>query len=143
MAGEGVESRLCVLAQVGDLDELLNLVDISVDDADYLAYKWLTAASDFGHDDADELVDAVLAGPLHADDDNLVTGHAHFELAVAYLTGDHGVPVDHDRACRHLGEIATRRYPRYVQDGCKDRRGMSQALTSAKTRRLRMPGWRG
>lgn len=63
------------------------------------------------------MIDAVLQGPLHADDDGYITGHAHFQLAISYLTGGEGLPVDYDLARRHLGEMLARDYPYTVQDG--------------------------
>jgi hypothetical protein len=63
---------MSALTQASDIEGLMALVDAAdadpSGDPDGLAYKWLNVASDFGHDDADELIDAVLAGPLHADD---------------------------------------------------------------------------
>lgn len=112
---------MSALAQAGDLEGVTRLLELAHGDPsrdpDLLAYKWFNVASDFGHEDADELVDAVLEGPLHADDDNYVTGHAHFELAVSYLTGHHGLPVDHDKARQHLAEMLSRGYPHAVADG--------------------------
>ena len=84
-----------------------------------LVYKWLNVASDFGHDEADDMIDSVVEGVLYADDDNYITGQAHFELAVSYLTGSYGLPVDYDRARSHLDEMVKRHYPDTVMSGEK------------------------
>jgi hypothetical protein len=110
-----VEDRLSERARAGDLDGLMALLDLA--DPGMLAYKWLQVASDFGHDEADDLIDAVLESLLHTDDDDFVTGQAHFELGVAYLTGGHGLPVDHSRGREHLTEMVRRRYPDHVEGG--------------------------
>ena len=120
MAEPGLETRLSALAREGEVERLLELIDAGAPDDEtmyYLAYKWLIVARDFGHENAGEMIDAVVQGSLYADDDNGVTGHAHFELAVAYLTGADGLPVDHDRARGHLREMRDRKYPDHVQGG--------------------------
>ncbi|GAA0903888.1 type VI immunity family protein [Virgisporangium aurantiacum] len=118
MNGEDRGARLFAAAEAGDVAGLLDLAySDSVEEPEGVAYKWLNVASDFGHDEADEMIDAMLQGPLHADDGNYVSGHAHFELAVAYLTGRDGLPVDFDKARTHLRKMLDRDYPYTVQDG--------------------------
>ena len=120
MSDQSLELRLSACARSGDLDGLLELVGEDPDwEPEALAYKWLNVASDFGHDEADDMIDSVVEGSLYADDDNYVTGHAHFELAVAYLTGGAGLPVDYDKARSHLEEMVTRHYPDTIKDGEK------------------------
>lgn len=118
MNDQSREIQLLSLARDGDVAGLLELAyDDPAGDPDEMAYKWLNVAADFGHDEAEDMVDAFHQGPLHADDDNLVSGHAHFELAVAYLTGRDGLPVDFGKARGHVKEMAVRHYPYTVQDG--------------------------
>jgi hypothetical protein len=118
MSDRNLETRLSALARAGLLDDLMELVDAHPsEDPDEIAYKWLNVAADFGSEDAVEMIDAVLDGALHADDDNYVTGHVHFELAVAYLTGTEGLPTDHDKGRKHIHEMLSRHYPSTVQGG--------------------------
>jgi len=101
MAEPTLETRLSAPARAGDVPGLIDLIDTAAADNDalaFLSYKWLCVAVNVGHEDASEMVGAVLDGLLYADDDNYVTGHAHLELAVAYLTGADDLPVDYDRA---------------------------------------------
>ncbi len=67
------------------------------------AYKWLCAAGDFGHDEADEYVSDLLEGTaLRFDDGGHEVAAAHWELASAYLEGTDGLPRDLQRAAQHL-----------------------------------------
>lgn len=111
--------RLAELARTGDLDGLLDLIgSLSGVDRDEFSYKWLSVAADFGHTAADDAIDDLLeSGDLRHDDDSLVAGNAHFELAVAYLTGSDGLPVDYEHARRHLAEMLDCDFPASVQDG--------------------------
>jgi hypothetical protein len=118
MSDQSLELRLSACARAGDIDGLLELVGENPSwEPEEAAYKWLNVASDFGHDEADDMIDSVVEGSLYADDDNYVTGHAHFELAVSYLTGGTGLPVDYDKARKHLEEMVNRHYPDTVEDG--------------------------
>ncbi len=114
-----IDARLSELARAGDFDALFALVDAHPSgDPDVVAYLWLNVASDFGHADADDLIDdAMETTSLRFDDDQFVTGHVHLELAIAYLTGRYGLPVDHDKARRHVGEMLARHYPDGVVGG--------------------------
>jgi hypothetical protein len=130
MHDQSLELRLSACARAGDIDGLWELVgENPAWEPEEVAYKWLNVASDFGHDEAADMIDSVVEGSLYADDDNYVTGHAHFELAVSYLTGGAGLPVDYDRARKHLEEMVKRHYPYTIQDGEKllaeARRGMT------------------
>src|ERR1700738_4848127 len=118
MSDQSLELRLSACARAGDIDGLLELVGENPSwEPEEAAYKWLNVASDFGHDEADDMIDSVVEGSLYADDDNYVTGHAHFELAVSYLTGGSGLPVDYDKARKPLKEMVTRHYTDTVEDG--------------------------
>lgn len=67
------------------------------------AYKWLCAARDFGHEEADDYVSDVLeVTSLRFDDSRYETAAAHWELATAYLEGTDGLPLDLKLAARHL-----------------------------------------
>jgi hypothetical protein len=118
---DDLSSRLLALARAGDLDALIELAYADGEGDDEVAagnaYKWLAVASDFGHGEADDLIDDLHNGPLHADDDNYISGHVHFDLAVSYLTGGDHLPVDFDRAREHLREMLVRGYPASVQGG--------------------------
>lgn len=107
-----------------------------------LLYKWLKVAADFGHD-ATEYVDASLWLLEDSADVNMVTGEAHFELAVGYLTGQHGLPVDLDRARRHLEPTAFWHFPKHVQDGAdlvaEARQGMDTAARAVFDAALAAP----
>jgi hypothetical protein len=108
---------LVVLARAGDLQPILHLCGVDDDgEGDILAYKWLNVASDFGHAEADDLVDDLLErSSLRYDDDNLVTGGVHFELGVAYLNGGDCLPRDPKLARQHLTTAARCRYPEGLQ----------------------------
>jgi hypothetical protein len=130
MNDQNLEAGLLTVAQAGDIEGLLELAYRTPSEESHgVAYKWLAVASDFGHEEADEMIDVLLEGPLHADDDNFVSGHAHFELAVSYLIGRDGLPVDFDKARVHVAEMVNRRYPYSLQNGeellVEARKGMS------------------
>lgn len=109
------------MAMAGNVEGLLELADGDAKGhRDGVAYKWLCAASDFGHDAADELIDDLLeTSSLRYDDDQLVTGNAHWELAVAYLTASEGLPRDLDKARVQLAAAEERGFPDSVEDGAK------------------------
>jgi TPR repeat protein len=78
-----------------------------------IAYKWLCAAADFGHEEADELIgDLFEVSSLRYDDSRYETAAAHWELAVAYLEGQEGLPLDLRRADQHL----TRAFEQHTLD---------------------------
>ena len=91
-------------AAAGDLEALAAIADgDAASKADRVAYKWLAAAADFGHDEAEDLIEDLLeTSSLRYDDSRLEQGAAHWELAVAYLAGEEGLPVDLRRAQEHL-----------------------------------------
>ncbi len=91
-------------AKEGDIDSLLGLATYDGrDDGDGLALKWLLAAVDFGHAQADEAIDDLLeASSLRFDDDQFTQGSAHWELGLAYLSAAEGLPRDLVCAKRHL-----------------------------------------
>jgi len=97
------------LARAGHLDAIWELVDCNVaSQNDRDAYKWLCLAKDFGHEEAGELIGDVLeVSSMRYDDDGGEQAAAHWELAVAYLCGDHDLPVDLVRANRHLEQAFT------------------------------------
>ena len=123
MDDQATEIRLFVLAAAGSVEELMAVLaedaptgcDGEADEWAGAAYKWLNVASDHGHDEADDMIDDLLESVLRHDDDHLVTGHVHFELAAGYLTGNNGLPVDFDKAHHHLMEMLDRGYPVSVQ----------------------------
>jgi len=94
------------LARTGNLDALFALMDTeSASKNDRTAYKWLAAASDFGHDEAENMIgDVMEVSSLRYDDDAYETAAAHWELAVAYLEGGEGLPFDLALARKHLEE---------------------------------------
>ncbi len=115
------------LAKAGELEELMELAD--GDEGDAEAYKWLSVAVDFGHEDAEALIEDLLGGgPLHDDDDQLVTGNAHLELGVAYLTGAEGLPKDLTRAALHLEKAQECGYPDSVSGGDEMLRDLRENL---------------
>ncbi|MFC5003686.1 hypothetical protein ACFPIJ_38420 [Dactylosporangium cerinum] len=117
MSDQPTARQLLTLARAGDLEPILHLCDLD-GDGDVLADKWLTVAADFGHDDADDLIDdALQVSSLRYDDDGSLTGEVHFELGVAYLTGGDGLPVDPELSRRHLTAAADARYPAGIQGG--------------------------
>jgi TPR repeat protein len=110
--------QLAQLAKAGDLQLLFGLMDGSADsNRDVLAYKWLAVASDFGHEEADDMIgDLLEASSLRYDDDQFETGNAHWELGLAYLTGTEGLPKDLEKARAHLADAKERQYPMSVQE---------------------------
>ncbi|KOG55751.1 hypothetical protein ADK75_10110 [Streptomyces virginiae] len=72
-------------------------------DLDSLTYKLLNVAADFGHLEADALIDNILdSSSLVFDYDRSAQGNVHFDLGVAYLRGTDGLPVDLERSRSHL-----------------------------------------
>jgi hypothetical protein len=104
------ETRHAEAARRGDLDAIFELMDQDgAEDNDRLAYKWLCAAADFGHEEADErLGDLLETSSLRYDDDGFIVAFAHWELGVAYLAGDHGLAVDLALGDKHLNEALSR-----------------------------------
>ncbi len=92
------------LARKGDLDALMALSNNSPGGwEDAQAYKWLVAAEDFGHTGARARISDLLEiSSLRYDDGNMLTGHMHYELAMAYLTGEDGLPLDLAKARKNL-----------------------------------------
>ena len=113
--------QLARMAIAGDIEGLFGLMDGEPDgDRDVLAYKWLAVASDFGHEEADDAIDDLLeASSLRFDDDQFLTGNAHWELGLAYLGGRDGLPRDLDRAREQLLAAQDRHYPVSIADGDK------------------------
>lgn len=115
------------LAKAGDVDGLMDLAD--GDDGDGEAYKWLQAAVDFGHEEAQERIDDLLSNSsLHDDDDQFVTGNAHLELGMAYSTGSEGLPKDLDLAKRHFKQAVECGYPDSVTGSEEILRDMREKL---------------
>lgn len=92
------------LARKGDLDALMALSTHSPEGwEDAQAYKWLVAAEDFGHTAATaKILELLEVSSLRYDDGNMLTGHMHYELAMAYLTGEDGLPLDLAKARKNL-----------------------------------------
>ena len=92
------------LARKGDLDAIMSLSNNSPGGwEDAQAYKWLVAAEDFGHKGATaKIADLLEISSLRYDDGNMLTGHMHYELALAYLTGGDGLPLDLAKARKNL-----------------------------------------
>ncbi|MYS86605.1 hypothetical protein [Embleya scabrispora] len=109
------------LARHGELEAVFSLLADSEgkdEDLDELAYKLFCVASDFGHEEAADLIDDLLeASSLRYDDDRFVQGNAHFELALAYLRGSDGLPADPGKAREHLGTARDCHWPWGVDDG--------------------------
>jgi TPR repeat protein len=132
---------LAALARAGRIEELLALwggvadpddVDTEAEAA-ATAYKWLCVASDFGHSEANGWIDTLLeASPLRFDDDNFLTGAAHFELGVAYLTGCDGLALDTEKGREHLQAAAQRHYPASVMEGSAMIDGARASLTAVQ-----------
>jgi hypothetical protein len=141
---QSLDRQIATAARTGDLDVLMELVSQhpSEDEA-FLLYKWLNVASDFGHDEADELVESLLNSELHAADDQFVSGQAHLELATAYLTGRDHLEIDFDRGRTHVHEMRARSYPDGVQDAAQlldnARAGMSPGARAVFDRALTEP----
>jgi len=93
------------LARAGNLKALYAIADLKRSANDRDAYKWLCAAADFGHEDADDYISDVLeVTTMRYDDSGYERAAAHWELAAAYLEGADGLPVDLALARQHLDE---------------------------------------
>jgi hypothetical protein len=92
------------LARKGNLDAIMALSNNSPGSwEDAQAYKWLVAAEDFGHKGATaKIADLLEISSLRYDDGNMLTGHMHYELALAYLTGGDDLPLDLAKARKNL-----------------------------------------
>ena len=114
-----MSEHLVKLAQAGDLDALLaRMDDVPEEDRDEAAYKWLNVAVDFGHGEADERIADLMEGSsLRFDDDQFLTGNAHWELGLAYLTGGDSLPCDLVKAATHLEAARDCGYPMSIEEG--------------------------
>ncbi|MEO6775759.1 MAG: hypothetical protein ABI467_22555 [Kofleriaceae bacterium] len=114
-----MSEHLVKLAQTGDLDALLaRMDDVPEEDRDETAYKWLHVAVDFGHAEADERIADLMEGSsLRFDDEQIVTGNAHWELGLAYLTGGESLPRELDKATMHLEAARASGYPMSIESG--------------------------
>lgn len=114
-----MSEHLVNLAQAGDLDALLaRMDDVPEEDRDETAYKWLNVAVDFGHAEADERIADLMEGSsLRFDDDQFLTGNAHWELGLAYLSGGESLPRDLAKAATHLEAARDCGYPMSVETG--------------------------
>lgn len=92
------------LARTGDLKALFAIADLEAATSnDRKAYKWLNAASDFGHRRASSYISDVLeVTSLRYDDSGAEQAAAHWELATSYLEGTDGLPRDLRLAKKHL-----------------------------------------
>lgn len=94
---------LAAMAVRGDLDGIMATADHDPrHHNDAMAYRWLAVAHDHGHARAAALMDELLSNSSLRYDDELVVGPIHYELAIGYLTGDEGSPLDLAKARRHL-----------------------------------------
>lgn len=92
-------AKPATLARKGQLEKLARLEPARD------AYKWLCAAGDFGHEEFEDFIaDVRETTSLRYDDSGFEFAAAHWELAVAYLEGAEGLPVDLELAATHLGE---------------------------------------
>lgn len=90
-------------AKDGNLEALFGLMTTEGDD-DREAYKWLCVASDYGHEEANDLIDDLLeVSSLRYDDDRYEQSLAHWEIALGYLQNSDGLPLDHELAAKHFG----------------------------------------
>lgn len=96
------EAELFELAKRGKVDALMNTFRLEDDDSDRLAYKWLSAAEDFGFDASAEIRHLLELSNLRYDDEHFETASAHWELATAYLEGGAGLPCNLKLAKNHL-----------------------------------------
>lgn len=118
--------RWAELARRGDLEALAALADGGgggYNDAQ--AYKWLSAAADFGHARAEAMANGLLeATSLRFDDGGLLVGQMHHELGLSYLGACEGWPHNLQWARKHLalgreGVLGTE------HDFAADRRGLA------------------
>lgn len=91
-------------ARKGNLEVLFNLMDCDVNNNnDRDAYKWLWVARDLSCKKIDALIDDILeVSSLRYDDNNDTKANVHCKLALAYLNGDGGFPIDLYLAEEHL-----------------------------------------
>ncbi len=100
----GARKSLVELALQGDADKLYALIEPGGTN-DLEIYKWLHVARDLGGEDADELIgDMLELTSLRYDDSRAERAAAHWQLAVHYLEGSGGLPLDLQFAKRHLKE---------------------------------------
>jgi hypothetical protein len=121
MTGDTSARDLAAGAREGDFDGLFALADQARADpevdADVLLYKWLCVAADFGHEEADELIEDLMeVSSLRFDDDGFAVGSAHFELGLAYLSGEDGLPLNLEHGRAHLEEAVLRHWPAGIQE---------------------------
>ncbi len=117
------------LAKAGDLDALVDLAD-GEGEGDIAAYTWLTVAADFGHDEAEDRIEALLeSSSLQNDDDQLAVGNVHLELGFAYLTGTEGLPRDLARGQQHLEQAMEHGYPESANGAGEILRDMREKLS--------------
>jgi len=118
-----VSADFLALAKKGELEALLALAyaDVDVDateEADALAFKWLTVSLDFGHAEAEDMIaDLYESSSLRYDDDQFVAGETHLELGVAYLLGTDGLAKDLAKAKEHLEQADECGFPASIEGG--------------------------
>ncbi len=106
-------AQLLAYAREGKLDAILLATGHNEPDGFYdngpeaegdpEAYKWLLIARDFGHAEADKVLDDLRSiSSLRYDDGNLVTGIIEYQLGLAYLRGSEGLAIDFAKADLHL-----------------------------------------
>jgi hypothetical protein len=153
-----IDKAPAALAREGDLNGLVSCVrSRGGPHVDRDLYRWLCAAADFGHEEADDMISDLLEhGSLRYDDDGWEQAAAHWELAIAYLRGADGFDCDLELGEVHL-DLAFRFRPgrevleqinagtneRFSANDAKDgmtgeaRRVLESALDGDPKRRLR------
>ena len=114
-------ARLAELAREGNIAELLETInEESPDNVEVMTYAWLLVVEDYGYPEAQRMIDNLLAsGTLLNEDGGSILGAVHHELAIAYLTGQDGLPVDYGRARRHLHQMTDLGFPTRLPDSAE------------------------
>lgn len=95
-------------AREGNVDALRAMADNNARKKnDAAAYKWLCVAADHGHEAAaGAAIDVLEQSSLRYDDDGLIQGQTHWELACSYFEGTDGFAQSDEHATSHLKTAA-------------------------------------
>lgn len=93
-------------AKEGNIEEIMTLVEEEEDEGerDMLAYQWLSIAADFGHEEAEEIIEQLMEVASLRYWDNGEFQVAHFEIGQWYIDGKYNLPRDIEKALQHFRE---------------------------------------
>lgn len=132
MAKKDLTLDYAKLARKGEVEILAALADKTLAN-DRLAYKWLCVAGDFGNEDAEGMADEILETSSFANDEpGFHIAAVHWELAVAYLAAEEGLPAKLDFAASHLQQAFERHDLAAINKGASEKYSSDEVLARLK-----------